>query len=115
MFEYQGRVVNVVDGDTVDLELDLGFGILRRDRFRLLGINAPERRGADKLRGEQATERLRALLASAADGTVHVMTVRDKKEKYGRYLARIIVQDTMGIVQDVADTLLAEGLAEPYR
>jgi micrococcal nuclease len=115
MYEYQGRVVNVVDGDTVDLELDLGFGIWRRDRFRLLGINAPERRGADKLRGAQATERLRELLAAAADGTVQVLTVRDKKEKYWRYLARIIVQDAIGVVQDVGATLLAEGLVEPYR
>jgi micrococcal nuclease len=114
MYEYRARVIHVVDGDTVDMAVDLGFGIAKTMRFRVLGINAPELRGASRIRGELATERLRVLLAESHDGTVLVLTVKDKQEKYGRYLARIIVQTASGDTLDVGERLIAEGLAISY-
>ncbi len=51
MFEYRARLVRVVDGDTLDLTLDLGFGIIRTDRFRLFGLNAPELSTGEGIRG----------------------------------------------------------------
>jgi micrococcal nuclease len=114
MYEYQARVINVVDGDTVDMAVDLGFGISKVLRLRVFGINAPERRGAERLRGELATDLLRDLLAQAQDGIVLVLTIKDKQEKYGRYLARILVPTAEGDVVDVGARLIAEGLATPY-
>jgi micrococcal nuclease len=114
MYEYQARVIRVVDGDTVDLSVDLGFGVSKVMRFRVFGINAPEMRGASRIRGEVATERLRIMLAESHDGTVLVLTTKDKQEKYGRYLARIIVQTASGDILDVGERLIAEGLAISY-
>lgn len=114
MYEYRAQLIRVVDGDTLDLEVDLGFGIAKADRFRLAGINAPEVRGADKARGELATMCLRDLLENAADGWVTVRTTKDKREKYGRYLAQVLVTGRDGTVTDVGAALVTEGLAAPY-
>jgi micrococcal nuclease len=115
MYAYLGRVINVVDGETVDIEIDLGFDLRRTDRFRLLGVRAPDPHGADQLLGDLATERLRDLLAAAVDGVVQVLTVRDRRDRYGRYLARVLVPTASGEVLDAGATLLAERLVRPSR
>ena len=65
MFEYKAKIIKVVDGDTVDAMVDLGFSIYRKIRIRLYGVNAPESRTKDleeKERGLQAKSRLRDIL-----------------------------------------------------
>jgi micrococcal nuclease len=111
MYEYRARIVRVIDGDTVEAELDLGFRVSLRAVLRLVGINAPEVHGPDRPRGLAATKHLRELLLqhTPADDVVTVRTQKDVTEKYGRYLAVILA----GAV-NVNDRMIADGHAVPY-
>ena len=90
MYEYRANIVRVVDGDTVDVDIDLGFGVwLHKQRIRLYGIDSPESRTRDldeKKYGLMAKEFLKKELA---DGAV-LKTRLDGKGKYGRILGEFI-------------------------
>jgi len=109
MYQYKATLVKVVDGDTVDLAVDLGFDIVFNMRVRLNGIDTPEMHSPDPL------ERAKAILAKdhlsslLVGKSLTVNTHKDKKEKYGRYLADIMVGDL-----DVVKDLLAGGHGIPY-
>jgi|DEB0MinimDraft_10_1074344.scaffolds.fasta_scaffold06715_4 micrococcal nuclease len=95
MFTYNAELVNVVDGDTVDLKIDLGFDIFINTRVRLLGIDTPEirtRNLVEKTRGMEAKKFVENAFAEN-DNKCVLQTLKDKKGKYGRYLATIIVGD----------------------
>jgi micrococcal nuclease len=89
------EVVKVVDADTVDMRVDLGFKIHKEDRFRLYGIDAWEVRGEERPKGLLATEFLKAELAKGKEeGKVLIIqTYKDKQGKYGRYLATLLLVD----------------------
>ena len=91
MFEYSCRIVRVVDGDTVDIDIDLGFDVwLRKQRIRMMGIDTPESRTRDleeKKFGLLAKDKLNTLLANSRV----IQTYKDTKGKYGRILADVIV------------------------
>lgn len=88
MFTYNAEVVKIVDGDTVDLNIDLGFHIIMTRRVRLLGINAPERFTAE---GEDART---FITSQIPPGTkVIVKTKLDSSDKYGRVLGEIFLSD----------------------
>lgn len=92
MYEYRTKVSRVVDGDTVDVDIDLGFGVwLRKERIRLLGIDTPESRTRDreeKKYGLAAKEFLKKAL-----GTSPILkTTKDGKGKFGRILGEFIVE-----------------------
>ena len=89
MYEYRAKLERVVDGDTVDLVVDLGFGVLRRDRFRLVGIDAPERRKETMNEYRAASGHLHELMYGYEDELL-IQTHKDEQGKYGRYLATII-------------------------
>ena len=111
MYEYRAELVRVVDGDTIDCVLDLGFDIKYKCRVRLKGINTPEIRTRDleeKKRGFAAKDRVVELLDSN-HGFV-VKTELDKKGKYGRILGTIVLDNNATINQ----ILLVEGHAEVY-
>ena len=95
MFEYKCKVTNVVDGDTVDVDIDLGFGVWLRDqRIRLYGIDTPESRTSDpseKLYGKAAAEFLKKWLDG---GDVTIKTHKDERGKFGRILGELWVFDT---------------------
>jgi len=103
MYEYRGEVVNVVDGDTVDVRIDLGLEIQREIRLRLFGINSAER-FTDL--GKMATEALRDTLAG--NPKVTVRTFKDRTEKYGRYLAILTAEDGTNINDWLVESHLAE-------
>lgn len=113
MFEYRSDLRKIVDGDTIDVDFDLGFSvILKKQRIRLYGINTPESRTRDleeKRYGLAAKARLRELLEDA--DTIIVKTAIDKKArgKYGRILGTIYVDDL-----NVNEKLVEEGHAIPY-
>ena len=111
MFTYNATCVKVVDGDTLDLNLDLGFGIHKIDRFRISGINTPETYGVKKESAEYAAGMKSKLrLKELVEGKeLIVHTEKDKKGKYGRYIATITVELTG---EDVGEVLVNEGLAE---
>lgn len=104
MYEYSAQLIRVVDGDTVWLDVDLGFDVRRKDSFRLYGIDTPELPSPE---GVAARNRLLSLLT----GQITVETIKDRREKYGRYLARVYAGDPQ---VDVGQVLLEEGHARPY-
>ena len=114
MYEYSASVEAVVDGDTVDLLIDLGFKILYRHSCRLYGINAPEHATAA---GDAATAFLKTLLPVGT--SVIVKTEKDKAEKYGRILGTITVPPkkkakkgaVVAPVTSINDQLVAAGHA----
>ena len=86
MYDYMATVVGVHDGDTVTLDVDLGFNIHFQLKCRLDGINAPE---LPTDAGMAAGKHLKELILRGGNavGRVHVLTNKDKQEKFGRYLA----------------------------
>jgi micrococcal nuclease len=106
MYEYKATVVSVYDGDTITVDIDMGFHITMRQSVRLAEINAPEVRGIDKILGQRSRDRLRELLPIGSVVTLH--TFKDGKEKYGRYLATVISSDAVNINARMVD----EGFAE---
>ena len=112
--EYDVKVIKVVDGDTVDVDIDLGFGVtLTDERVRIMGIDTPESRTRDKVEdlfGEAAKARLKELMA---DGGKLITTEdrkgEDMKGKFGRILGDFLVDG-----KKVTDILIEEGHAVAY-
>lgn len=114
MYEYLARLDRVIDGDTVDLTVDLGFSVFHRVRVRVLGVDTPER-GEDGW--AEATQFVKDWFWSHS-AVLFVQTVKDK-DKYGRILANIsaepVVARAGGPVRDtLSQALLDAGLASPY-
>ena len=125
MYEYRCKILKVVDGDTVDVDIDLGFGVVLSDeRVRIMGIDTPESRTRDlveKKFGLAAKEKLKELLKGrpvlktqiARDG-------EDMKGKFGRILGDFILdEDGDGVIEDgegrLATAVMAEeGHCVPY-
>ena len=111
MYEYKCEVTRVVDGDTCDCILDLGFSILHKCRVRLYGIDTPESRTRDldeKARGKLASK----FLKESIDGGKEIVLrseLKDSKGKYGRVLGSIIVDGL-----DVNKAMVAQNLAVKY-
>lgn len=101
----------MIDGDTVEAEIDLGFHVSFTVTLRLVGINAPETKGAERSRGLAATRSLDSLIADLTGGTreLTVRTQKDVTEKYGRYLAVLLAGDV-----NLNDRMLADGHAVPF-
>lgn len=108
MYEYRARVIHVVDGDTLDLDVSLGFHVQIKGRFRLLGLNTPESFGPDACDAGRAAKAW--VQETLPEGTeVIVQTRRDAGDKYGRYLAVVLLNG-----QSVNDALVSAGHAKPY-
>lgn len=107
MYTYNAKVTSVYDGDTITLEVDLGFSFKFTNSYRLLRINCPELRGETRVAGLQSRDRLRELVLGK---NVIVRTKKDSTEKYGRYLADIDLLIGSQVV-NINDLLVTEGLA----
>jgi len=95
MYEYGCTVTRVVDGDTIDVIIDLGFSILHKCRVRLYGIDTPESRTRDKdekVRGKLAGKYLKDTIDNG-DTIVLQTKMKDSKGKFGRVLANVVVDD----------------------
>ena len=95
MYEYRCEVVHIVDGDTVDVDIDLGFGVwLHKERIRLYGIDTPESRTRDleeKKYGLAAKKYVTDRMPVGSTQTL--VTVKDGKGKYGRILGQFRMED----------------------
>jgi len=130
MYQYQAEIQRVVDGDTYDIDIDLGLSVwVRNERVRLFGIDTPEVYGVKKdseeyLLGLAASDFVKSLIRK---GTLAVVeTIKDSKGKYGRYLVVLYVRVPEEVLighEDIRtiadfyclnDLLVAKGLAEPY-
>ena len=91
MYEYRCKVVHIVDGDTVDVDIDLGFGVwMKEQRIRLYGIDTPESRTRDleeKKYGLAAKAYLTGMLDDEAG--IILKTYKDKEGKFGRILGEL--------------------------
>lgn len=90
-YAYKATIESIYDGDTITCTIDCGFGVkLTKQKIRLFGINCPEMRGDNKIKGKEARDALRNKLA---DKKILLKTIKDKKGKYGRYLGVIYLGD----------------------
>ena len=116
MYEYKCKILRVVDGDTVDVDIDLGFGVwLKKERVRMMGIDTPESRTRDK------TEKLFGLAAkeyvkdAMPVGSMQVLKTEidksgeDKKGKFGRILGDFLIDD-----KRLTDNMIESGHAVAY-
>ena len=114
MYEYRvKKVLKIVDGDTIDVDLDLGFNISFTQRVRLAGIDTPESRTTDKHEktlGLEVKDKLKKAVEAAK-----VIVIRTEKpdstEKYGRILGWVFLDENP---VSINQTLIDEGFAWPY-
>ena len=121
MYEYKAVVDRVVDGDTIDVTIDLGFSVWKKIRVRMEGINTPESRTRDleeKKRGLAAKDRLKSILEFNDNRCILKVS---GVGKYGRALATVLVEslsplnkeDSITLI-DVNKQLIEEGHAVEY-
>ena len=113
--EYDVVLLKCVDGDTVDVDIDLGFGVwLKDERVRIMGIDTPESRTSDKVEkvfGTAAKNRLKELLANGGKLiTTENKDGEDMKGKFGRILGDFVAKDG----RMVTDILIEEGHCVAY-
>lgn len=105
MYEYLAKITKVIDGDTFDFEIDLGFGIKYSDRLRLFGIDTPEIRGSERDEGLKVKDYVKNLL----EGENVILRTHKWKGKYGRYVASVFFPKTQ---QDLAKYLIEIGMGK---
>ena len=111
-FWYTAYVVGVYDGDSVTLDVDLGFKIFMRDaKMRLAGIDTAELRGDEREQGLVARDWLRERILNKK---VLILTAKDHTDKYGRWLATVFDWDENGNLVNINDLLVESGIAKPY-
>ena len=110
MREYPGRITRIIDADTFEVIVDLGFNTSMDIRVRLLGIDAPEIRGAEKKAGIESLKFASQLIVQKSIGQWPVTIYTHKKDSFGRWLADIVFTDGT----DLADELINNGYAVEY-
>lgn len=130
MYQYKAIVQKVVDGDTLEISIDLGLSIwVHNEKIRLFGINTPEVFGVKKgskewNQGNVASGFVKSILKEKDE--IIIETIKDRKEKYGRYLALVYIIIEPSLLTDLSsirslgnyyclsDILVRKGLAEEY-
>lgn len=109
MYEYKATVKRIIDGDSLILDIDLGFYMFMNEtKIRLYGLDTPEMASEDPLLRLQAVLATRYLFDNLQIGEkVIIKTVLDKREKYGRLLATIITKDGLNINEGLIQNKLA--------
>jgi len=103
MYEYKAFVKKVVDGDTIDVTIDLGFNVQYTERVRLARINAPEL-------STDAGKLVKTFMVDSLEGkNVTIKTEKNKFDKYGRWIAEIYYNE-----QSINQLLLDKNMAVPY-
>ena len=117
MYEYKIKLDRVIDGDTIDAYIDLGFDVSVKKRIRFMGINTPESRTRDleeKARGLAAKDRVKALLEGCKNIQLHSHGIG----KFGRCLGEIFLDTVDGqeklTVESLNELLIREGHAVEY-
>jgi micrococcal nuclease len=111
MYQYKIKKINkVIDGDTVDIDIDLGFGLTIKQRVRLKGINTAETKTLnleEKTKGLVAKEWLKKELSREGEWVIETT----KEDKYGRILGTLYL---VGDPVTVNERMINEGIAKPY-
>jgi micrococcal nuclease len=130
MYQYSAIVKKVIDGDTLEINIDLGLAVwVHNEKIRLYGINTPEVYGVKRdspewVAGNNASEFVKSVLKE--NDEIRIETIKDRKEKYGRYLAIVYARIDLNIIAGLSgirnigdlycvnDILIGRGLAVPY-
>ena len=113
MYVYKAKLIRVVDSDTIDAEIDLGFDLHIRQRIRLYGVATPNSRSNDLTERDQglaAKSRLIELLPRE----FMVETILNKRGKYGRVLGTVFVKNADDSLVNINQQLIDEGLASAH-
>jgi micrococcal nuclease len=112
VYYYNAQVQKIVDGDTFDVLIDLGFETFRKARVRLYGVNTPESRtkNLEEKKMGLAAKEFTDQWITAVNNKVKIETILDKNEKYGRVLARVWNEEGACLNSDI----VASGLAREY-
>jgi micrococcal nuclease len=109
LYHYKAIVINVYDGDTCTVDIDLGLHTwIKGEKLRLNRINAPEVRGKERLKGLKSRDHLKSLILNKE---IFIETIKDKKEKYGRYLAEIWIEEKKDAFVNINDLMVINGFA----
>ena len=114
---YRAKLERVVDGDTIDALIDVGFDIWFKKRIRYMGIDTWESRTRDleeKKKGLAAKERNKELLENVSAKSGYFRLKSHGVGKYGRVLGEIFIMDEAGVQWNINDTLITEGHAYIY-
>lgn len=110
LYHYKAKVVSVYDGDTCTIDIDLGLHTwIRGEKIRLNRINAPELRGKERAKGLASRDFLKSLIL---DKEIIIETIKDTKEKYGRYLGEIWLKDSDGKFSNINDEMVRNKFAK---
>ena len=116
MYEYRCKILRVVDGDTVDVDIDLGFGMwMHKDRVRMMGIDTPESRTRDKVEKKFGLASKQFVKDMMPVGSKQVLKTQidrsgeDKKGKFGRILGDFLIDG-----KKLTETMIKEGYGVVY-
>jgi len=108
LYEYKAKVTRVYDGDTITVDIDLGFFvILHKQTIRLFGLDAPEIRGEERENGLVSKRWLRSKIENK---DIIIRTVKDAKGKYGRWIGTILLTEDEKQV-NINDEMIKAGMA----
>jgi micrococcal nuclease len=114
MYEYRvKKLINVIDGDTIDVDIDLGFDISLLRRVRMAGIDTPESRTTDKAEkvlGLESKEYLKKIMKDSKSIVIKT-ELPDSSEKYGRILGWVYLD---GATKSINEQMIEDGYAWPY-
>lgn len=113
MYEYKCFIVRVIDGNTIDAEVDLGFNVLIRQRIKLHGIKTADIRSLDQKEKDLAIKAKNRLIELLGKEFV-CKTVMNKRGKTGRVLGYAFVEDEYGNRTDINQLMIDEGLATEF-
>lgn len=112
MYTYKATVIAVTDGDTIVVDIDLGFGVwLRKQSIRMARINAPELKGSTIEAANKSKEFLKSLILNK---WVTIRTEKDSKEKYGRWLGTVLTEEDKNLI-DINHKMITDGYAKAYK
>jgi len=112
MYEYKIKEIKrIYDGDTITAVIDLGFGVYKTEKLRFSFIDAPELRGEERPQGLKSRDWLRNRIQKAveAEQEIIIRTTKDRKGKYGRYLAEVFIEG-----KSINTEMIEEGFATYY-
>ena len=113
MYEYNAKLSKLIDGDTIDADIDLGFQTYIKQRIKLYGVDTPQSRSKvaiEKDEGIKAKNKLTELLPKE----FKVRTVLNRRGKFGRVLGHVYAIDQAGKEINVNETMIKEGYATKY-
>ena len=122
MYEYRAKILRVVDGDTVDVDIDLGFGVwMHKERVRMMGIDTPESRTRDKVEKKFGLASKEYVKAYLPIGSMQILKTEidksgeDKKGKFGRILGDFLVYDSKEDAQrKLTEIMIDQGYGVAY-